>query len=208
MTNKPTNSILCCALVAGLIAMSPSGAAAQDPTAPLSLTAGRVTINGSSNIHDFTASTTDVRMTKLALAEGVSGLNAAAPGAIEAFEIVVRAGSLSSPKEGLDKNMHKALKVAEHPDIMFRLLRLEAKPAAPAGTLRAVGLLKVAGAEREVALDLKAAVTGATVTVSGEVPLLMTDFGITPPKAMLGMLKTDNKITVKFDTVFVIPTTF
>ena len=29
----------------------------------------------------------------------------------------------------------------------------------------------------------------------------MTDFGITPPKAMLGMLKTDPKVTVTFETV-------
>ena len=28
----------------------------------------------------------------------------------------------------------------------------------------------------------------------------MTDFGITPPKAMLGMLKTDPKVTVTFET--------
>lgn len=208
MTNKFGSSALYCALVAGLIAMAPLGAAAQDATAPLSLTAGRVTINGTSNIHEFTATTTDVRVTKLALAAGVSGLNAAAPGAVEAFEIAIRAASLSSPKEGLDKNMHKALKVAEHPDIMFRLLRLEAKPAAAAGALRAVGVLNIAGVEKEVAFDLKTAVTGATLTISGDVPLLMTDFGIAPPKAMLGMLKTDPRIVVKFDTIMAIPLTF
>jgi hypothetical protein len=43
--------------------------------------------------------------------------------------------------------------------------------------------------------------------VAGEVQLLMTDFGITPPKAMLGMLKTDPKVTVTFETVFGIPLT-
>ena len=31
--------------------------------------------------------------------------------------------------------------------------------------------------------------------------MLMTDFGIEPPKAMLGMLKTDPKVTVTFETV-------
>ena len=34
-----------------------------------------------------------------------------------------------------------------------------------------------------------------------EVPLLMTDFAIEPPKAMLGMLKTDPKVTVTFEIV-------
>src|SRR5438477_164984 len=73
---------------------------------------------------------------------------------------------------------------------------------------RAIGMLKIAGVEKEIAFDLKAAATATTLTVSGDVPLLMTDFGIAPPKAMLGMLKTDNKITVKFETVFAIATTF
>ena len=35
----------------------------------------------------------------------------------------------------------------------------------------------------------------------------MTDFGITPPKAMLGMFKTDPKVTVTFETVLAMPPT-
>jgi hypothetical protein len=193
-------------MVLGLIAAPVATATAQDASAPLALTAAKVSIAGTSNIHEFTASTTDVRVTRLALAAGVGGPGLLAavvnPGAVEAFEIAVRAAALSSPKEGLDKNMHKALKVAEFKDITFRLLRLEAKPA-----LRAAGLLKIAGVEREVAFDLKAAATAAALTITGEVPLLMTDYGITPPKAMLGMLKTDPKITVTFEVVLAAPST-
>jgi hypothetical protein len=50
-------------------------------------------------------------------------------------------------------------------------------------------------------------VGNATFTVTGEVNLLMTDFGIAPPKAMLGMLKTDPKVTVTFETVLGVPLT-
>jgi hypothetical protein len=39
------------------------------------------------------------------------------------------------------------------------------------------------------------------------VSLLMTDFGITPPVALLGMLKTDPKVTVSFETVLTVPLT-
>jgi hypothetical protein len=58
-----------------------------------------------------------------------------------------------------------------------------------------------------VTLNLKAQRSDRTLTVTGEVELLMTDFGITPPKAMLGMLKTDPKVTVTFETVLGIPLT-
>ena len=189
--------------------MAPIGAAAQDSSAPLVLAAGRVTIQGTSNLHDFTVSTTDMRVTRIALAGGAPALNAVQnPAAVEAFEIAIHAASLSSsPIDCLDQNMHEALKTADYPDIMFRLTRLEALPAAAAGTLRAIGVLEIAGVEKEVAFDLRAAVTGATLTISGDVPLLMTDFGITPP-TLLGILRTDPKIIVKFDTVMTIPTTF
>jgi hypothetical protein len=201
MTRPSSLSVAACALLAGFITSAPAHSAAQDAAAPLAMTAARVSIAGTSNIHEFTASTTDVKVTRLALADGIAGpgvLNAVVnPGSLAAFEIVVKAGTLTSPKEGLDKNMWKALNTNAHPDIVFTLTRLDGKP----GALRATGRLKIAGVEKEIAFDLKAVANASTVTVIGEVPLLMTDYGITPPKAMLGMLKTDPKITVKFDLV-------
>lgn len=207
MTRPSSLSVAACALVAAFITIAPTPSAAQDASAPLAMTAARVSIAGSSNIHEFTASTTDVTLTRFAPADGVAGpglLNAIVnPGSLGAFEIVVKAGTLSSPKEGLDKNMWKALKTNEHPDIVFKLTRLDGKP----GALRAIGLLRIAGVEKEVAFNLKAATNASTVTVIGEVPLLMTDYGIAPPKAMMGMLKTDPKVTVKFELVLAAPQT-
>ena len=205
---RPFSFAVTCALVAGFILTTPIRVAAQDAAAPLVMTAGRVSIAGTSNIHDYTASTTDVKLTSLVLAEGVAApnlLNAVVnPGSLQAFEIAVKAATLTSPKEGLDKNMWKALKTSQHPDITFKLTRLDGKP----GALRAVGLLTIAGVEKEVVFGLKAAANASTVTVIGEVPLLMTDYGITPPKAMLGMLKTDPKVTVTFEVVLAAPQTF
>jgi polyisoprenoid-binding protein YceI len=168
-----------------------------------------VSLAGTSNIHAYTASTTAARIVRLQVASGVLGPHVweaiVKPGAIEAFEIAIPAAKLSSPKEGLDKNMHKALKAAEHPEITFRLSRFEG--VEPSGAMRGVGVLKIAGVEREVTLTLKTQSSGGTFTVNGEVPLLMTDFGITPPKAMLGMLKTDPKVTVTFEIVLGVPLT-
>jgi polyisoprenoid-binding protein YceI len=181
--------------------------ALADQGAPLKLSAARVSITGTSNIHPFTASTTDVRMSRLVLApaDGDRLQAAVKPGAVGAFGIVINAASLSSPKEGLDKNMHKALKTAQFPEITFTLSRIDA--AAAPDTLKAIGLLRIAGIEKEVAFDLKTAANASSITVIGEVPLLMTDYGITPPKAMLGMLKTDPKITVTFEIVLALPQT-
>lgn len=169
---------------------------------PVSLMSGRVSIAGTSNIHPYTATTTDVRIMRLQLAGGVADADWAdllKPGAIEAFDISIPAATLSSPKDGIDKTMHKALKVEQYPEITFRLSRVEGMPSP--GTFRAIGVLRIAGVDRDVTLKLKTQESGSTLTVNGDVQLLMTDFGVTPPKAMLGMLKTNPKVTVSFETV-------
>jgi hypothetical protein len=168
---------------------------------PLAFDPAKVTIDGTSNVHAYSASTTAVRLTRVQLGSGVTGPNfweeIVKPGGLAAFEIAIPAATLSSPKKDLDKNMHKALKTQEHSDITFKLVRLE-----PAGAgLRAFGLLKITGVEREVALDITTERRDAGLAVRGEVTLLMTDFGIAPPKAMLGMLRTDPKVKVSFETV-------
>jgi len=175
---------------------------------PLAIGSARITVSGTSNIHAYTASTTTVRVTRAHLAPVVPGsdlwASALKPGAVDAFEIAIPASTLTSPKEGLDKNMHKALKVSQHPDITFRLVRLE---PAQAGAATAIGILQIAGVEREVALDLQTERTAGGLVVKGEMELLMTDYGIKPPTAMLGMLKTDPKVIVAFETVLTFPLT-
>jgi polyisoprenoid-binding protein YceI len=177
--------------------------------APLTIDSARITISGTSNIHAYTASTTTVRVMRAQLGslEGPDfWANALKPGAVEAFDVAIPAATLTSPREGLDKNMYKALQVTEHPDIVFRLLRFEPRSAA-AGAFRAIGVLKIAGVEREVAFDITTERKGPTLILQGRLSLLMTDFGIKPPTAMLGMLKTDPKVTVAFETVLTIPLT-
>ena len=205
---KPSSflrSTLASAMAVTLAAAAPL--LAQDGTrAPLALTKARVSLSGTSNIHDYTASTTTVRVTRLQVAGGVDGDllgTVLRPGALQAFEIAIPAASLHSTKDGLDKNMHKALKVKEHADIVFRLVRLEPK----AGAVRAIGVLRIAGVEKEVGFDLATQVKNGSLVVTGSVDLLMTDFGIAAPKAMMGMLRTDPKVTIAFETVFSTPLT-
>jgi hypothetical protein len=188
------------------IAMAASGPADPDVQhSPLTIGSARVSIAGTSNVHEYTASTTAVRVTRLQLASRLADRPAGwnqvlEPGAIEHFEVAIPTTSLSSPKEGIDKNMHKALKAPQNPEITFRLLRMVPGNGGP-GSLSAVGMLQIGGVEREVTLALKTAEAGANLSVKGELALLMTDYGITPPKAMLGMLKTDPKVTVTFELV-------
>jgi polyisoprenoid-binding protein YceI len=190
---------LVCALTS-TISAAPGGIerSAEKNGTPLALAAARVSLEGSSNIHAFTASTTDVRVTAVEIGGTPTGElfdSVLQPGGLKTFDVEIAAASLSSPKDGIDKNMHKALKVREHPAIRFSLRTFESTGDA----YRAVGSLTIAGVEKEVTLTLQIQRKGAALAVTGATDLLMTDFGITPPKAMLGMLRTNPKVQIRIE---------
>lgn len=169
--------------------------------APLGVASSTVTVTGTTNVHGYTASTTAVRVTsaRTGAFDGDLWALVEKPALVEAFEITIPAASLHSTKDGIDKNMHKALNVTAHKDITFRVKSLE--PRGAAGALRALGSLTIAGVTKDIALDLTAKRAGANLSVAGELPLLMTDYGIKPPKAMMGMMRTDPKIVIRVELV-------
>ena len=191
------------AAAVALLTLSGSGSA----QGPLALNTARITIAGTSNVHDYTATTAVARVTRVELGEATPGAtfwdDVQKTTGLKAFDITIPAETLKSGKDGLDKNMYKALKTREHADITFRLARLEGT----AGALKAIGTLRIAGVEREVTLPLTTVKKGANLAVTGALDVLMTDYGIQPPKAMMGMVKADPKITITFDVVLAIAST-
>ena len=187
------------ACAVGLLSVSTLSlvARASGAEASLTLSAARVIVEGTSNVHDWTASTTAVLVTAVEIA-GADGdvLQAALqPGAIRAFDVTIPAKGLTSPREGIDKNMHKALKVEAHPHITFHLRGLE-----PAGTAyKATGTLTIAGVEKEVVLNLEVRPKAGALLVTGTTALVMTDYGIKPPSAMLGMVQSSPKVTIRLE---------
>ncbi len=122
---------------------------------------------------------------------------------VTTINVVVGVTGLKSGKDGLDKNMYKALLAEKHPEIRFRMAGYEVGAASDtAGTpIDTRGMLTVAGVEREVAMTATARREGDTIRLRGSVPLLMTQFGIKPPRMMLGAIKTRDEVVVHIDLV-------
>lgn len=175
--------------------------------APLAINTAKITIAGTSNVHDYTATTSQAKVTKVVLGDATPGAafwdDVQKPGGLQAFDISVPAESLKSNKDGLDKNMYKALNTKEHPQITFSLKRMEGAP----GALKAFGTLTIAGKSQDVTLPLKTSRKGETLAVTGELDVLMTDYGIAPPKAMMGMVKASPKIKITFDVLLGVAST-
>lgn len=186
--------VLACILAAASSAVTPLRASGDTS---LTLISARVSLDGTSNVHAFTASTTAVRLVAATVAAGDGSPldRALQPGGLTTLEVAIPATGLTSPKEGIDKNMHKALKAAEHRDIRFRVQTIEKAGDA----YRVSGLLAIAGVEKPVTLTAQVTRREDRLAVTATTPLLMTDYGITPPKAMLGMLKTNPEVRIKVE---------
>ncbi|MBT8324059.1 MAG: YceI family protein, partial [Winogradskyella sp.] len=69
-------------------------------------------------------------------------------------------------------------------------------------TISVNGTLTVTGVSKNVDLNLEVIIEGDLIKINGKKDILMTDFEIDPPKALLGTIKTGNEITITYKSVF------
>jgi len=157
-----------------------------------------VTIDGTSNLHDWTETVGSVT--------GNGGITWNADGTYElsALSIVMSVHSIKSTEGSMmDKNTYKALKADDDPDISFVLATPVRAVPAGAHVIAARINLTIAGVTKM--LDMKVTATSSErgmVAFEGTQVINMTDYGINPPVALFGTLKTGNAITIHFKTSF------
>ena len=119
--------------------------------------------------------------------------------------VTIPVRSLKCGNGKMDNNLYKALKADEFPDIKYVLGTYEVNKGlstADAFATLTVGELTVAGKTTKVEIPITATrKTGGTMTGKGTVKLQMTDFGVKPPVALMGMLHTRNEIEVTFQVI-------
>ena len=108
--------------------------------------------------------------------------------------------SIKSEHAKMDKLMAEALKANANPEIRYEML--EATPAsnnANAFVLKTRGKLTIAGVTKEIAMDVQGTRNpDGRYTLTGTAPIKMTSFGIKPPTAMMGTIKTGDDVKVTF----------
>ncbi|RYY17286.1 MAG: YceI family protein [Chitinophagaceae bacterium] len=186
--------IACCALF--LTMLLPADAMSQKN----SPSSGKVSIviEGTSNVHDWDIKsdkgicTSVFDLSKAGLLNGISELSFTIP-----------AESLKSDHKGMDKNTYKALNTGKYASILFKAGSIEVKPSGKSKyALTTKGKLTIAGVSNDVVLTATGTVNAdQTVSYSGSYQLKMTDYKVDPPKAVLGTIKTGDKVVVKYDLV-------
>lgn len=160
---------------------------------------GEVMVTGTSTLHDWEE-----------VAEQKSGtialdLTGELP-SIKSLKFVVEAESLKSGHDGMDKNTYKALNTKSHKEIVFQMGQVKSiTPVVSTGNkykVVATGNLTISGKTNKVDLPFNLTVSEGKVVLEGKTPLKMTDYGIEPPKALLGTIKTGDDIEVHYNTVW------
>jgi polyisoprenoid-binding protein YceI len=154
-----------------------------------------VIIKGTSTLHDWesVAEKTEANLS-------ISDLNDTS---IETLNVKVEVLSIKSGKKLMDKLTYKALKADKYPMITFifkegNVIKEDTKFV----YIKLIGDLTIAGVTKNVAVQTKINKTGKNIALEGEYKLKMTDFGIKPPRALLGTIKTGNEITIEFNLKF------
>jgi hypothetical protein len=201
------------ALTLALIAFgapAPRAALGEADTKPMHVGLGHgstLWLEGTSSMHDFVSRTSDIGL-KLgrtpSIKEPLDGqaLDALirATG-VRSLVVTVPIAPMRSGKTALDKNMRKALKAEQFPVITFALAQYKIvarSVARDTAEIEATGTLNVAGQTRPASLNARAWREGGGLWLVGTQPLKMSDFGIKPPKMMLGTLKVHDPIVVHY----------
>jgi polyisoprenoid-binding protein YceI len=187
-------------LIASLVAIATAGAQTPDGVKLVVGPESELSFEGTSTLHAFHCKTTKLQVSASVDPTYMEAKLSQMNRPLKSIEVVIPVKSLSCGNKGLEENMLKTLKADKFPEIRYQLSTYEIASAADNQvTLKSVGMLTVAGNQKQIEMIVKTerGADGKAVAV-GTQSILMTDFGIKPPVFMLGALKTGNKIVVSF----------
>ncbi len=185
-------------VLASVIVMAFSIQISQAQTYQLKNDISTLKVEGTSNIHDWQV-VAEKQQGKL-----VAEVNEGKVTKIQQLDLTVTAESLKSGKSGMDKNTYKALKTDKNKQIIFKLTKVNSIDCSTANSCKVVvtGNLTIAGMTKPIDMTFDMKVYGTKILLVGSKTLKMTDFGVDPPKALLGTITTGDEITIKFESSF------
>lgn len=178
------------------IALSPIGIMAQSVYKLTPANDVFVKIYGTSNVHDWTMTSTGIE------SQGVFKFNSKDELiGLAGFNFTVQAKSLKSGKSSMDERTYKSILANDFPKIVYQLKTAVVNPLAPNKfQLQTTGNLTIAGATQLITMNVMATINAdQSITCTGSEKLKLTDYKIDPPSFMLGAMKVGNELTIKFD---------
>ncbi len=211
---KKTNTILQGLLLLSVLILSGGWQVTGAQTRLTLQSKSRLWIEGTSTLNTFTCRSKNVGGYGV-LERSTSGMlhTLAAPGApVARAEVAVRVETFDCGKQRMNRDFYKVLKADAFPMIRFTLdeANVLGQPDAEDRIyrLRVLGRLTIAGVTRRIEMRVLGwPLADGRYRVTGKERLLMSDFEIDRPTALLGLIRTRDRILVRFDLVAVSVTT-
>ncbi|MEL7833146.1 YceI family protein [Fodinibius sp. Rm-B-1B1-1] len=157
-------------------------------------------IEGTSTLHDWTA---DVEKFSSYINFDASALEGDTKNnPVKSLSLTIPVESIESGKGGMNRKMYGALKSDDFPNIMFQMDNAELTTADSSSTieLNINGTLTVAGTSKSITLPVTGEQQGnESYKFTGEYEINMKDYNVDPPSAMLGTIKSGEKVTISFE---------
>ncbi|RXG13220.1 YceI family protein [Leeuwenhoekiella aestuarii] len=156
-------------------------------------------VAGTSNLHDWELEVKDMSG-RLAISQEDGVLTA-----LNKLELQIVAESLSSGKNGMDKNTYKALNTKKHKAITYRLKSVGSLEPARANTylLKTTGSLTISGVSQTVSIPFEVRFLADEIVLSGAYKMQMSTYKIEPPTALFGTITTGDELHITFKTTFI-----
>ena len=169
---------------------------AQD--AKVVLAESKLKVLGTSNVHDWEIE-----------AKGMNGkatmtIDAGDLKSIKNLDFAVEVEQLKSGKSGMDNNTFKALNSKTYKTINYKLVSVTKITEISAGnfTVETQGDLTISGVTKRINQTFTVKLIGKKMVFTGKQKIDMTVYGVEPPKALMGTIKTGKDVTVDFKVTY------
>lgn len=146
---------------------------------------GKLTIAGTSSLHDWESEVTDFKVdATLDFAKASSDI-----------KVVVKSNSIKSGKSIMDTKTYESLLVEKFPEIIFT----SKQTSFGEGKFTSLGTVQITGKKLAIEIPVTYSNVAGKLNVTGLVKFKMSDFGIDPPTAMFGTMVTGDEVTINFN---------
>ncbi len=170
-----------------------SGNAVQAQSLKLNQKTFNMSINGTTNVHNFE--------TKVTQAGGDLVIS---DKKVQSFSVEIPVKGIKSNEKLMDTKTYEAFDADKNPRITFKSTDVNSlKVDGSDINVSVTGNMTIAGVTRKVTIIAAGkTVKPGVYEFKGSIPVKMTDYKMKPPTAMLGVMKVGDDIKLKFDVTF------
>jgi len=162
------------------------------------LAESKLKVLGTSNVHDWEIDA------KAMSGKATMAIEAGDLKSIKNLDFAVEVEQLKSGKSGMDNNTFKALNSKTYKTINYKLVSVTKITEISAGnfTVETQGDLTISGVTKRINQIFTVKIIGKKAVFSGKTKIDMTVYGVKPPTALMGTIKTGKDVTVDFKVTY------